>query len=361
MPPRPRRLPVLALVGVLGLLAVLLAACGAPSSMDGPGAPTTFREQLVIPTRDLELAATLHLPAAEPPYPGIAIIHGSGPLPRQGPVIGQLGLTFPSAIPIYDELAVGLAERGYAVLVWDKRTCGPFNGCGSNDYPEPSEDLTVDAFREDAAAALDVLADLEEITEVVVLGHSQGGTFAAQLAVDHPAVDAAVLLSTPEVTIDRVLETQADKLAELGAAAGQPGTSVDEAVAELRAIAAEVTAIGEGALTGEDVGGASRVFWASWMAAGRDASARLPDAEVPVLVLGGDADWNVAPGLVEPWRDRLPPGGELEILPDLTHALTRLTEQDLTRMQPEDVGLEVDERVPERLARWLDEVLGRAG
>lgn len=360
MPPCPRRLPALARVGTVGLLALLLAACG-PPGMDGPGAPATFREQLVIPAGDLELAATLHLPATEPPFPGVAIIHGSGPLPRQGPVIGQLGLTFPSPIPVYDELAVGLAERGYAVLVWDKRTCGPFNGCGSNDYPEPAEDLTVDAFRDDAAAALDVLADLEEITEVVVLGHSQGGTFAAQLAIDHPAVDAAVLLTTPEATIDRVLEAQADKLAELGAVAGQPGASLDDAVAELRAMAAEVTAIGDGALTGEDVGGASRVFWASWMAAGRDASDRLPDAEVPVLVLGGDADWNVARALVEPWRDRLPPGGELEILPDLTHALTLLEEQDLTRMQPEDVGLEVDERVPERLAAWLDEVLGRTG
>jgi pimeloyl-ACP methyl ester carboxylesterase len=289
MPPRPRRRSVRAPLATVGLVAMLAAACGPPSMGEGPGAPTTFREQLVIPTGDLELAATLHLPAAEPPFPAIALIHGSGPLPRQGPVVGQLGLTFPSAIPIYEQLAVGLAERGYAVLVWDKRTCGPFNGCGSNDYPVPPDDLTVDAFREDAAAALDVLADLAEITEVVVLGHSQGGTFAAQLAVDHPAVDAAVLLTTPEVTIDRVLDAQADKLAELG----------------------------------------------------------------------GDADWNVATALVEPWQDRLPADGELEILLDLTHALTRLDEQDLTRMQPEDVGLEVDERVPTRIAAWLDAVLGR--
>ncbi|MFU8840724.1 MAG: alpha/beta hydrolase [Nitriliruptoraceae bacterium] len=361
MPSRPRRRSTRALLATVGLLAVLIAACGPPSMGEGPGAPTTFREQLVIPTGDLELAATLHLPAAEPPFPAIALIHGSGPLPRQGPVVGQLGLTFPSAIPIYEQLAVGLAERGYAVLVWDKRTCGPFNGCGSNDYPAPSDDLTVDAFRDDAAAALDVLADLEEITEVVVLGHSQGGTFAAQLAVDHPSVDAAVLLTTPEATIDRVLDAQADKLAELGAAAGQPGASVDDAVAELRAIAAEVTAVGDGVLTGQDIGGASRLFWASWMAAGRDAAARLADAEVPVLVLGGDADWNVAPALVEPWQDRLPADGELEILPDLTHALTRLDEQDLTRMQPEDVGLEVDERVPARIAAWLDAVLGQGG
>lgn len=356
MPLRPRRLPARVLIG---LAVLLLAACGAPGLDDGPGAPQTFREELVIPTGDLELAATLHLPAAEPPFPAVALIGGSGPLSRQGPVIGQLGLTFPSAIPVYEQLAVGLAARGYTVLVWDKRTCGPFNGCGNNDYPEPGEDLTVDRFREDASAALDVLADLEEISEVVVLGHSQGGTFAAQLAVDHPAVDAAVLLSTPEPTIDRVLETQADKLAELGATAGRPGTSVDEPVADLRQIAAEVTAIGDGALDGDDVGGASRAFWASWMAAGRDASDRLADAEVPVLVLSGDADWNVQPALVEPWRDRLPPDSEVEILPSLTHALTRLDEQDLTQMETEDIGLEVDERVPERVAAWLDEVLGR--
>ena len=362
MPPRPRRLKASTALGPAALvLALLLAACGPPGLDAGPGAPQTFREDLVIPAGDLQLAATLHLPAAEPPFPAVALIGGSGPLSRQGPVNGQLGLTFPSAIPVYEQLAVGLAARGYAVLVWDKRTCGPFNGCGDNDYPEPPEDLTVDLFREDAAAALDVLADLEEITDVVVLGHSQGGTFAAQLATEHPAVDAAVLLSTPEPTIDRVLETQADKLAELGAAAGQPGTSVDEPVADLRQIAAEVTAIGDGAVTGDAVGGASRLFWASWMAAGRDASDSISDAEVPVLALSGDADWNVAPALVESWGERLPSEGEVEIMPALTHALTRLDEQDLTRMEPEDIGLVVDDRVPERVASWLDEVLGPGG
>ncbi|MFP4148987.1 MAG: alpha/beta hydrolase [Nitriliruptoraceae bacterium] len=361
MPLPPPRRPHVALLGALVTLGLLLGACGAPSLDEGPGAATSFREELVIPAGDLDLAATLHLPAAEPPFPGLALVHGSGPLPRQGPVVGQLGLTFPSAIPIYEELAVALAERGYAVLVWDKRTCGPFNRCGDNEYPEPDEDLTVDAFRADAAAALEVLADLEEITDVVVLGHSQGGTLAAQLAVEHEAVDAAVLLTTPAVTIDRVLDAQADKLAELGATAGQPGASVDEPVAELRAIAAEVTAIGDGAVGGEDVGGASRRFWASWMDAGQDASDRLPDAEVPVLVLGGGADWNLPPALVEPWREHLPAQGELEILPELTHALTRLDEQDLTRMEPEDIGLELDPRVPERITAWLEEALDGAG
>lgn len=342
---------------ILGVLVLLLAACGAPGFDEGPGAPQTFQEQLQIPGEDLDLAATLYLPAAEPPFPAIAIVHGSGPLSRQGPVIGQLGLTFPSAIPIYSQLAEGLARRGYATLIWDKRTCGPFNGCGNNEYPDPGQDVTLDDFRTDAAAALDVLADLEGITEVVVLGHSQGGTLAAQLAVDHEHVDAAVLLTTPAATIDEVLQAQADKLAELGETAGRPDASVDDAVAELRAIADEVTAIGDGALTGEDVGGANRAFWSSWMAAGRDAAERVGEAEVPVLVLGGEADWNVLPRLVEPWEDLLPASGEVEILPDLTHALTRLEEQDLTRMEPEDLGLEVDERVPERITTWLDEVL----
>jgi hypothetical protein len=67
--------------------------------------------------------------------PAIVIVPGSGALSRDGLMRGQLGLGFGFELPVYRSLAEGLAERGYAVYRYDKRSCGRFNDCADNRYP----------------------------------------------------------------------------------------------------------------------------------------------------------------------------------------------------------------------------------
>jgi hypothetical protein len=84
------------------------------------------------------------------------------------------------------------------------------------------------------------------------------------------------------------------------------------------------------------------------------------DEEVSVLVLGGSSDWNVLPEQVEAWQPVLDADDRLEILPGITHALTRLDEDDPAAITPADVGAQVEPVVLDTIAAWLDATLPAA-
>lgn len=349
--------------GAIVLAVVLLVGCGGETtdarSGDGADGTEVVDEEVTIAADGLDLLGTLRLPAAAPPYPAVAIAHGSGPQSRRGLVPGQLGLSLPRPVPVYEQLAEGLRDAGIAVLTWDKRSCGPFNGCADNGYPTPPEDLTFATFVEDVAAVLDHLAARDDTSDVALVGHSKGGTIAGLLAADRADLATVVLLSTPAVPIDEVLVAQAEKLADLVEAASQQGSAADEVVASLHDLAAEVAEVADGEATGPAIGGASRTFWASWIEASRQAPERLHAATVPVLVVGGDHDWNVPPEQVRAWEGSLPAGSRIEIQPELTHALTRLGTDDPAAITPRDVGTQVDASLIETVVDWLEGTLDR--
>lgn len=346
------------------LLAVLLvvAGCGdgSQTATDEVATETAgAREEITVAVEGLELVGTLRLPDGEPPFPAVAIAHGSGPQSRHGTVQGQLGLTLPAPVAVYDELADGLQDRGYAVATWDKRTCGPFNGCADNGYPTPPDDLTFQTFVDDTAAILDALAVRDDLDQLVVVGHSKGGNVATELLDRRDDLAAVVLLAASAWPIDEVIAVQADRLAELVVAAGQQGAAADQAVADVRQLADDVAAIANGDVDGPTVGGASRAFWASWIAASRRGPDLAHAATVPILALGGEHDWNVPPDQVRDWGPGLPDGSDLRILPELTHALTRLGTDDPAAITPADVGTGVELVAIDTIADWLDATLVR--
>lgn len=352
--------------GIAALVLVLLAGCadaadrvggdGTGEPVDPNGVGAAAAEDIVIPAEGMELAGALRMPESAGPAPAVVIVHGSGPLSRDGLLPGQLGLTLSQPVPVYRELAESLVARGYAVLTWDKRTCGPFNGCADNDYPAPPDDLTFETLRADAGAVLDVLAGRDDIDEVVVVGHSKGGTISAGLVAERDDLAGLVLMATPAVPITEVLDAQAEKLAAL-VAAGDQQREADQAVTELRELAAQVTEIGEGQGDGPPVGGASRRFWASWIDASLAAPDQVGSAGVPVLALGGQYDWNVPAEQMLAWEPHLGEHGRVEVLSNITHALTYLETDDVDAISAEDVGEHLDSSVVDALASWLDDTL----
>jgi len=241
------------------------------------------------------------------------------------------------------------------VVTWDKRTCGSFNNCAPNDYPGPSEDLVFGTLVDDAAAVVDALAQRDDLGELVLVGHSKGGTIGAAVAADRDDLGGLVLLATPQPDIAEAMAVQADTLEGLVSAAGLEGTAADEGVEEVRAIAREVAAVADGDVSGAPIGGATRDFWAGWIEASRDAPASIAELDIPVLALGGEQDWNVPPAQVEAWEAHLPADGEMVILPGITHPLTRLGTDDVAAITPDDLGLEVDDAVVTALTDWLSE------
>lgn len=327
-----------------------IAGCNDPE----PQADLHRTTEVTVPADGVDLVGTLRLPDAPGPHTGVVIAHGSGPQSRRGLAPGQLGLGFPTPVPVYEQLAEGLRDAGFAVLTFDKRSCGPFNGCADNDYPTPPDDLTFDVFVDDVDRILDHLADHPDIDRTIVIGHSKGGTIAATLAGRRDDLAAVVLLATPAPPIHEVLATQAATFGDLVDAAGQSEVpAAVQQVEELRTLAEQVTNVAEGQVDGPDVGGVARAFWASWIDASHAAPGRLEASSAPVLVLGGSNDWNVPPAQVEAWAPALSATDELEILSGITHALTRLDVDDPAAITPADVGTSVDDQVISTVADWL--------
>ncbi len=357
---RPRATRAASVASTICGAALVLAACAEEDPVEtspDPGQQEILAWQtheVSFPSGDLDLQGNLYLPERDNPVPGVVIVSGSGPHSRDGALPGQLGLMLPEPVESYRELAEALHAAGYAVLTWDKRTCGEFNDCAENDYPEPDTDLVFSDLTDDVGAALDFMAEHQDVGELFIVGHSKGGTYAADALSQRTDVSAAVLLAAPKEPINDVLHYQADKLEELLEAIDDDGAADQQQVQSIRDLADEVDEVAGGDREGSDIGGSSRAFWASWLDASDRAPDQIADADIPVLALGGEYDWQVPPQYVESWEQDLGEAGGVEILPNITHALTHLGTDDPAAVTEADIGTAVDPSVPSAITEWFD-------
>jgi len=316
----------------------------------------------------LRLAGTLRLPrrAADERVPAVVIVPGSGALSRDGLMRGQLGLGFGFELPVYRSLAEGLAERGYAVYRYDKRSCGRFNDCADNRYPTvpwslQAVEYSTAEYLADAAAALAAVAAHPAIDprRVFVVGHSQGGSLVPALMRVYPTLPAGVMLAPPFRPLAALLEQQGERLHWAFTLAGKP----EEASAERATLVAAASALRDveaGTHLGEPILGEPPGVWASWIQLGQLAPELARSLDRPLLVLGGAYDYNVEPADIAAWGALLSgaPGvaHRVRLLPCVTHALNCITEADPTRIEPADIAHEVSPELVAEIARFLDGV-----
>ena len=105
---------------------------------------TKHRNIIIELDNGLETNARLNLPASsDGPFPGVLLVHGSGPL-DMNETTGVIridndtgSITYPSSRP-YFEIAQYLSERGFAVLQYNKRGIGEsFTVLDSNVWGMP--------------------------------------------------------------------------------------------------------------------------------------------------------------------------------------------------------------------------------
>ncbi|MCB9675691.1 MAG: alpha/beta fold hydrolase [Alphaproteobacteria bacterium] len=310
-----------------------------------PAAPPTHEEvRFAGPAFTLE--GTLHLPPGDGRVPAVVLVHGSGPQSRDEKSPGQLGMTFGFAVPVFAELADGLAERGIAVLRYDKRTCFAMNGC-SNAYPGPQLNVTVDDFAADAAAALGFLRDHPRVdpARLVVLGHSQGGSFVPELVRDEELA-GGVMLAAPHGELADLLQAQADTVERLLRESGEGDASVRAKVAPLAAMANGVRQIDADPASIPALAGIAPEFWTSWIQVQRRARSVAPGLDAPLLVLSGSEDRNVPPTETEGWRATLAgTDAQVVVLDCVTHAMNC--------WDGEMPGRHVDARVVQTIAEFV--------
>ena len=173
------------------LIAVFSLALSASVVHAQPYVETLKHKNLTIDLGNgLKTNAQLTFPAiGKGPFPGVIIFPGAG----AGSVITP---SYGKAI-YYGHLAEYLADRGFAVLTYDKRGVGPnFTISDSNAWGN----LTFDNLKHDAEKALSVLLQQPEVNaskKATLIGHSEGTNFPPRIAADNPDKVRNIVLMSP--------------------------------------------------------------------------------------------------------------------------------------------------------------------
>lgn len=267
------------------------------------------KREVVIGADPWKLPGELVLPPGKGPFPAVVLVHGSGPGDRNESV----GPNHP-----FEDLALGLAARGIAVLRYDKRTKVHAMELGKILATFTVKDETID----DAVAAAALLRTLPEIdgARVFVVGHSLGGQLAPRIADADKKLAGYVVLAGSTGSIGDAILRQTEYILRLD---GDLTPDEDEKLAPLRKHAARILEIegGAEAKPTEMVFGAPPSYWRDL--AKYDAPALAAKIDRPVLVLQGERDYQVTMTDFAAWKKALDGGKKatLKTYPKLNHLM----------------------------------------
>lgn len=157
-----------------------------------PAADAGYRE-LEFPVADLP--GTLAMPMSNDTVAAVVLVHGSGPQDRDE----TIGPNRP-----FLDIARGLAERGIAVLRYEKRSKARPQDFTGRLYTMDDETTN------DAVAAIAALRAAPGIDpdKVYLLGHSQGGMLAPRIAQRSGKVAGLILFAAPARSLLTILPEQ---------------------------------------------------------------------------------------------------------------------------------------------------------
>jgi dienelactone hydrolase len=294
--------------------------------------PTKFRDSGVkIGAAPWELSGTVSMPAGKGPFPGVVLVHGSGPLDQDETVGGT---------KVFRDLAWGLASQGIAVLRYDKRS--KVHGDKMASAPITVKDEVVD----DALAAAKLLRGVKGVDgrRVVVLGHSIGGYLAPRIASADGKLAGVVLLAGSARPIPDLLVDQLEYLVANGAAR-------EEDIAPLRLEVARVRALDPGQPPAGRILGAPAGYWLDLRS--YDAPATARGIGVPVLVLQGGRDYQVTSKDLDAWKRELGKEGfaTFHTFPEANHLFVRGEGKSLPSEYAKPGNVAAD--VVNLVAKWI--------
>ncbi len=283
-----------------------------------------------------ETEGILTLPSAEGRFPAVILVQGSGPSDRNETAYG---------IAPFQDIAEGLARRGVASIRYDKYTYA------HADQIEDGNSFTVDdEYTRDAQAALDVLLADGRIGEIYLLGHSQGGMLmpriVSKLGPEH--FSGGISLAGSPLPMWRIQLSQNQAIID-----ALEGQQKEEAQRILDGELAKRDAM---AGWSEEERKQNTFFGVSayyqWDEMSVDAAQAARENGVPVLVLQGDADWQVTPeNGAEAWRAALPEA-EIRRFEGLTHLFTKVDSPTGTAADYVS-GSHVSDEVIDAIAEWI--------
>lgn len=266
---------------------------------------------IIVETGTFRLPGTLTLPRVEKgrKVPCVILVHGSGPNDRDE----TIGPNKP-----FRDLAWLLAQRGIAVIRYDKRT----KVYGNNSVPKGRKlDMDTETC-DDALSAVRLAATLPEIAHdsIFVLGHSQGGMMAPRIAQRSKDVAGIIILAGLARRFEDAIMQQSEYIASL---TGTVSPQVRAQLDELQRQVANVKQLGTTAFN-DSIPlplGLPKEYWEFLRTynAAKTASA----LSCPILVLQGGRDYQVTMDDHRLWTMTLAikPHAQLKVYPKLNHIL----------------------------------------
>lgn len=256
----------------------LLAAAASAAWAQSPATPaaTPYAESdFTVGEGAMALPGTLAMPGGDGPFPAVVLVHGSGPLDRDG--------TIGPNRPLRD-IAQGLAARGIAALRYDKRIrVHPVAATFDPDFNLDSE------VTDDAVAAVAAMRQTPGIDpgRVFVFGHSLGAMLTPRILERADGAAGGIMFAAASRSM---LDLIPEQMERMGALQGVDPAAQAERLDTINDLIARVRA-GEAAPDAISILGARAAYL-------RDADALDPVAEAraisqPLLVLHGGADIQV--------------------------------------------------------------------
>ncbi len=252
--------------------------------------PSSFVErEMTVGASEWALPATLTIPAGSGPWPGIVLVHGSGPNDRDETV----GANKP-----FKDLATGLASRGIAVLRYDKRTMVHGAKVAALTNFTVRQEVIEDVL--EAVKALRAQSFIDP-RRVFVLGHSLGGMLVPRIGTADPTIAGWIVLAGAARPPEEALVAQTRYLAMVD---GTMATEEQQAIDQATAINNSVRALKpEEANSGRMIAGAPASYWLDLR--GYDPPSEAKRVKAPMLILHGERDFQVTAEEFARWKAAL--------------------------------------------------------
>jgi len=276
-----------------------------------------------------ELPGALTLPEGKGPFAAAVLVHGSGPNDRDE----RIGDSH-----TFRDIAWGLAEKGIAVLRYDKRTfVHGAKFAGLKDFT--LNDETVD----DAVLTVELASRLHEVDskKVFVIGHSLGAYALGRIAERAPDAAGFVSLAGPARPPEDLIKEQ---LSSRGGLSEDAMKKLNESVAKVKSkdLMPDTPA-------SELPFGVIASFWLDLR--GYDPVAALKRSKRPALILQGEADVQVAMTDFAMWKKDFPKAAH-KSFPKLNHLFMPVDGKS-TGEEYAAAGQSVDASVIQTIAAWI--------
>ncbi len=267
----------------------------------------TEKETAVGKGSEWELPAKITMPAEESKT-AVVLVHGSGP--------NDMDETVYETKPFRD-IAYGLADRGVAVLRYDKRT----KAYGEKMSQMDLSTLTVyEETIEDAVLAAELMKE-EGYERVFVAGHSLGGMLAPRIAkAAGDAVDGIIILAGSPRTLTEIQIDQNEAIIAAMTDENQIEQARKIVDAELEKYQG-VMEWDEERLKTDTVFVIPGYYVKDLIT--NDTKKIAPELNIPILILQGEADFQVyADRDFKLWQELLGEKARYELYPNLSHLFT---------------------------------------